>query len=63
MNLTSLIFWSLTLVTGLAATYNIEVIQMAILKAQAEIVYESRTATWGSPRFFKNEATLTERPL
>lgn len=57
MNLTNLIFWSLTIITGLAGTYNIDAIQMAIRKAQAKLVYESRTATWGSPRFFKNESS------
>lgn len=56
MNLTNLIFWSLTIITGLAGTYNIDAIRMAIWKAQAKLVYESRTATWGSPRFFKNES-------
>ncbi|HWU43547.1 MAG TPA: hypothetical protein VN132_08920, partial [Bdellovibrio sp.] len=52
-----LIFWSVTVITGLAGTYNIDAIQMAIWKAQAKLVYESRTTTWGSPRFFKNEST------
>lgn len=54
MNLSNLIFWSVTMITGLAGTYNIDAIQMAIRKAQVKFVYESRTTTWGSPRLFKN---------
>lgn len=54
MNLTNLIFWSVTIITGLAGAYNVDTIQMAIWKAQAKLVYESRTETWGSPNFLKN---------
>lgn len=53
MNFTNLIFWSVTIISGVAGTYNIGTIQTVIWKAQAKLVYESRTATWGSPRFFQ----------
>jgi len=53
MNLGNLIFWSAGVITALAGIYNIDSIQRAIYKAQARIIYESRTETWGSPKFFK----------
>lgn len=53
MNLSNLIFWCVTIVTGLVGTYKIEDIQKAVLLAQAKLVYESRTETWGSPSFLR----------
>lgn len=53
MNFTNLIFWTATIITGLAGTYNIEAIQESIWRAQARLVYESRTESWGSPKFFR----------
>jgi len=53
MNLTNLIFWSASIITVLAGMQNIDSIQHAILRAQARLVYESRTETWGSPKFLK----------
>lgn len=55
MNLTNLIFWSASVITALAGVHNIDSIQRAIWKAQARIIYESRTETWGSPKFLRNE--------
>ncbi|ASD63025.1 hypothetical protein B9G79_05300 [Bdellovibrio bacteriovorus] len=55
MNLTNLIFWSASVITGLAGVHNIDSIQRAIWKVQARIVYESRTETWGSPKFLRND--------
>ncbi|QDK44647.1 hypothetical protein DOM22_05465 [Bdellovibrio sp. ZAP7] len=53
MNLTNLILWSAGFITALAGVQNIDTIQRGILKAQARLVYESRTETWGSPKFLK----------
>lgn len=53
MNLTNLIFWSLSIITGLAGVHNIDAIHRGILGAQARLVYESRTETWGSPGAFR----------
>lgn len=53
MNLTNLILWAASIITVLAGVQNIDTIQQGILKAQARLVYESRTETWGSPKFFK----------
>ena len=55
MNLTSLILWATGIITALAGTYNIDVIHKEILKAQAKLIYESRTETWGSPKFLNND--------
>jgi hypothetical protein len=54
MSLTNLIFWSASIITALAGVHNIYSIQRTIWKAQARIVYESRTETWGSPKFLRN---------
>ena len=53
MNLTNLILWSATIIAGLTGAFKIEAIQMAVWKAQAKIIYESRTETWGSPDFLR----------
>ena len=53
MNLSNLIFWAVVMITGLLGTYNINSLQKAIWRAQAQLVYESRTATWGSPKFLE----------
>ncbi|MGZ6451849.1 MAG: hypothetical protein ACXWR0_10265 [Bdellovibrio sp.] len=52
MNLSSLIFWSLTVITALVETHHIDVVQRAILRAQARLIFESRTNTWGKPKLF-----------
>lgn len=51
MNLTNLILWCAGIVTAMAGVHNIDSIQHAILRAQARVIYESRTETWGSPKF------------
>jgi hypothetical protein len=60
MNLTNLIFWSASVITALVGVHNIDSIQRAIWKAQARIIYESRTETWGSPRFLVLEQKSRE---
>lgn len=55
MNLTNLIFWSLSIITAITGVQNIDVIQRGILRAQAKLVYESRTANWGSPKVFRSQ--------
>lgn len=55
MNLTNLIFWSASVITALAGVHNIDSIQRTLWKAQARIIYESRTETWGSTKFLKND--------
>ena len=52
MNLDKLFVWITAVVIGFAATGNLDVLQSYVWKAQAKVIYESRTSTWGSPRFF-----------
>lgn len=64
MNLGKLITISVAAVVALSATMNLDEIQTWIWRAQAKLIYQSRTETWGSPRFFpresdKNEGTKT----
>jgi hypothetical protein len=52
MNLTNLTVWAFGIVSTLMAAHHIEDIHRAIVRAQAQVLYESRTETWGSPRCF-----------
>tara|TARA_B110001454_G_C12723306_1_gene436457 strand:- start:59395 stop:59568 length:174 start_codon:yes stop_codon:yes gene_type:complete len=52
MNLDKLITISVGVVVALSVTMNLDKIQTLIWRAQAKLIYESRTETWGSPRFF-----------
>lgn len=61
MNLTNLIFWSVCVITAMAGVHSIDSIQRAIWKAQAQIIYESRTETWGTPKFKFPQAKSEER--
>ncbi len=52
MNLDKLITIAAGVVLALSLTVNLDKIQTLIWRAQAKLIYESRTETWGSPRFF-----------
>lgn len=52
MNLDKLITIFVGVVIALSVTMNLDKIQTAIWRTQAKLIYESRTETWGSPRFF-----------
>lgn len=58
MNLSNLIFWSVGIISAWTGAYHIDDIHRGILKAQAKIIYESRTETWGSPKILE----LKEQP-
>lgn len=60
LNPNNLIIWSFGIITALAGVYNIDTIQREVIKAQAHILYHSRTETWGSPRFF-NVPTIASK--
>ena len=53
MNLDKLMAWVVTVVLLYATTGNIDQLQKWVRKAQAKAIYEFRSSTWGSPRFFK----------
>lgn len=52
MNLDKLISWTIGAVLAFAAYGQLDTLQLWIWRAQARIIYESRSSTWGSPRFF-----------
>lgn len=53
MNFDRLYAWALGIVIAFAAVGQLDTLQTWIWKAQAQILYESRTASWGSPKFFR----------
>lgn len=55
MNLSNLIFWSIGIISTWTGVYHIDDIHRGILKAQAKLIYESRTETWGSPKLLKTK--------
>lgn len=56
MNLRKLVILSAGIVFALSATTNLDTLQTWVWRAQAKLIYESRTETWGSPRFFPRES-------
>ena len=52
MNLDKLLAWIVGVVIVFAAAGKLDVLQAWVWRAQAKVIYESRTSTWGSPRFF-----------
>ncbi|GEM_PF-809574 len=56
MNLDKLIAIAAGVVLALSITMNLDKVQTLIWRAQAKLIYESRTETWGSPRFFPRES-------
>ncbi len=57
MNLDKLIAIATGFVIAFSAIGNLDTLQTWIWRAQAKLIYESRTETWGSPRFFQREPT------
>lgn len=52
MNLDKMFAWIIAVVFAFAAVGELDLIQNWIWRAQARVIHESRTSTWGSPRFF-----------
>lgn len=52
MNIEKLIPYILSIVIGAAAIGKIDDLQIWIIKAQAKVLYESRSSNWGSPSVF-----------
>ncbi len=57
MNIDAVVKWATGVVLSFAAMGQIDALQAAIWRAQAQVLYESRSSAWGSPRFFPSEAT------
>ena len=53
MNFDSLIKCATGVVLGAALTGHLGDLQLWVWKAQAKLLYESRTSTWGSPHLFR----------
>ena len=52
MNLDKLFSWIAGVVIACAAVGQFDALQNWVMRAQAKVIYESRTSNWGSPRFF-----------
>jgi hypothetical protein len=55
MNLDKLFALVIAVAIAFATAGQLDVLQNWIWRAQAKLIYESRTATWGSPRFFPKD--------
>jgi hypothetical protein len=55
MNFDSLFAWITAIVIAFAAAGKLDTLQRWVWTAQAKVVHDSRTSTWGSPRFFAQE--------
>ncbi len=53
MNYDKLATWAMGIVIAAALIGQFDRLQLLIWKAQANVLYESRSSNWGSPRFFK----------
>lgn len=60
MSIEKLIPYVLSIVIGAAAMGKLDDLQIWIIKAQAKVLYESRSSNWGSPNVFKNTNGLSE---
>jgi len=63
MNLEKLITWIAGIVIAFSAAGKIDVLQAWIWKAQAKVIYESRSSNWGSPRFFPQESGIQNKKI
>ena len=52
MNLDKLFSWIVGIVIASAAVGHLDDLQNLVWRAQAKVIYESRSSQWGSPRFF-----------
>lgn len=55
MNFDKTLIWITGIVLFAAASGQLPRLQFLIWKAQAHVIKESRTSTWGSPRFFPHQ--------
>ncbi len=52
MNFDKLYAWTLGIVIAFAAAGHLDALQTWLWRAQARVLYESRTEKWGPPNFF-----------
>ena len=61
MNLDKFFYWIAGIVIACAAVGHLDDLQNWVWRTQAKVIYESRSSTWGSPKFFNTPST-TLRP-
>lgn len=62
MNLDKLFAWIVGVVIAFALTGQLDSFQAWVWRAQAKVIYESRSSNWGSPRFFNEPAAKESNP-
>lgn len=62
MNLDKLFAWIVGVVIAFAATGQLNILQAWVWRAQAMVIYESRSSNWGSPHFFYEPAAKESNP-
>ena len=63
MNFDNLIKWATGVVLAAALSGHLGDLQFWVWKAQARLLYESRTSTWGSPHYFGPNYHVTMKAL
>ena len=61
MNLNKLFAWVIAVVIAYSTIGKLDVLQTWIWRAQSKLIYESRTETWGSPRFFPSHSNRQDK--
>jgi hypothetical protein len=61
MNFDKTLTWIVGIVVAASLSGELPKLQLLIWKAQAHIIHESRTSTWGSPRFFPESKHVPAR--
>lgn len=59
MNLDKFFSWIAGIVIAFAAVHQLDALQSWVWRAQVKVLYESRSSTWGSPRFFETTSTYS----
>lgn len=63
MNLDKLFALVIGTVLLISSVVRLDGLQAWVWRAQAKLIYESRTETWGSPRFFPRESDRHETKI
>lgn len=63
MNLDKLMAWAVAIVLLCSTAGNLDHLQRWVWKAQAKAIYDSRSSTWGSPRFFSHDSSPAKTKL
>jgi hypothetical protein len=62
MNFDNLYKWAAGIVIAASLAGHLSDLQVWIWTAQAKLIHDSRTSTWGSPRFFDASVAGSRRP-